>query len=132
MGFPIKTSDTNWLEKALELFEKRTSISITDDANYNLNTESEVLKLFKRFTLPQTGFVFIGAFYVLAIVCAVLLYHSFSLQYAKIIGITLSIILLIVCAGIPTYYLVKNRAPKIEKTKTGIDIRFSKQILLIE
>lgn len=128
MGFPIKTSDNNWLEKALELFDKRISISITDDANYSLNTNSDVLKVFKRYTLSQTSLMFIGAFYFLAIVCLVLLYYSFSLQYTKYLGIILSIIFLIICIGIPTYYLSKNKRPKIEKTEQGIDIKFSNQV----
>ena len=128
MGFPIKTSDNNWLEKSLELFEKRISISITDDANYGLNLNSDVLKLFKRFTLSQTALMFLGAFYVLAILCMVLLYYSFSLQYTKTLGVILSAIFLIICVGIPTYYLSKNRRPKIEKTEQGIDIKFSNQV----
>jgi hypothetical protein len=128
MRFPIKTSDNNWLEKALELFEKRISISITDDANYNLNISSDVLKVFKRYTLSQTSLMFLGAFYVLAIGCLVLFYYSFSLQYTKYLGVTLSLIFLIICIGIPTYYLSKNRRPKIEKTEQGIDIKFSNQV----
>ena len=128
MGFPIKTSDNNWLEKALELFDKRISISITDDANYNLNISSEVLKVFKRYTLSQRSLMYLGAFYVLAIGCLVMFYYSFSLQYTKYLGVTLSIIFLIICIGIPTYYLSKNRRPKIEKTEQGIDIKFSNQV----
>ncbi len=128
MGFPIKTSDNNWLEKALELSEKRISISITDDANYNLDTSSDVLKLFKKYSLSQTALMFLGAFYVLAIFCMVLLYYSFSLQYTKYLGVTLSAIFLFICLGIPTYYLAKNRHPKIEKTEQGIDIKFSNQV----
>ncbi len=80
MGFPIKTSDDNWLEKALELYDKRVSISITDDANYNLSISSDILKVFKRLTLSQRSLIFLGAFYVLAIGCLVLFYYSFSLQ----------------------------------------------------
>lgn len=127
MGFPIKTSDNNWLEKALELFEKRISISITDDANYNLNISSDVLKMFKRYTLSQTALMSLGAFYVLVIVCLVLLYYSFSLQYVKYLGVIISTVLLFICIGIPTYYLAKNRHPEIEKTEHGIDIKFSNQ-----
>ena len=129
MGFPIKTSDSNWLEKALVLFEKRISISITDDANYNLNMTSDVMKLFKRYTISQNGLMLIGAFYVLALVCLVLLYYSFSLQYTKYLGAILSTILFFICLGIPTYYLAKNRQPIIEKTEQGIDIKFSNQVL---
>ena len=129
MGFPIKTSDNNWLEKSLELFEKRISISITDDANYGLNLNSDVLKLFKRFTLSQAALMFLGAFYVLAIVCMVLLYYSFSLQYTKSLGVILSAIFLIICISIPTYYLAKNRRPKIEKIEQGIEIKFSNNVL---
>ena len=129
MGFPIKTSDKNWLEKALELSEKRISISITDNGNYNLNTNSDVLKLFKKYSLSQSALMFLGAFYVLAIVCMVLLYYSFSLQYTKFLGVMLSAIFLIICIGIPTYYLAKNRHPIIEKTEQGIDIKYSSQLL---
>jgi len=129
MGFPIKTSDNNWLEKSLELFGKRISISITDDANYGLDLNSDVLRLFKRFTLSQTALMFLGAFYVLAILCMVLLYYSFSLQYTKNLGVILSAIFLIICISIPTYYLAKNRQPKIEKIDQGIEIKFSNNVL---
>lgn len=129
MGFPIKTSDNNWLEKALELFEKRISISITDDANYNMNINSDVLKLFKRFTLSQTALMFLSVFYVLAIVCMILLYFSFSLQYTKSLGVVLSSAFMIICTSIPTYYLAKNRRPKIEKTEKGIEIKFHNELM---
>jgi len=128
MGFPLKTSDNNWLEKALELSEKRISISITDDANYNLDTSSDVVKLFKKYSLSQSALICLGAFYVLAIVCVVLLYYSFSMHYAKYLGITLSIISFFICIGIPTYYLSKNRHPIIEKSEQGIDIKFSSNV----
>lgn len=129
MGFPIKTSDVNWLEKSLELFEKRISISITDDANYGLNFNSDVLKLFKRVTLSKTNLLILGAFYLLAVFCAVLLYHSFNLQYTKTLSVILSTIFLIICMGIPTYFLVKNSRPKIEKIEQGIEIKFSNTVL---
>jgi len=132
MGYPIKTSDSNWLGKALELYEKRISISIIDDAEYDLDINSDSMKSFKRFTLPYTAFKFLGVFYLLSIVCMALFYYSLSLQYYKFLGIALSIIFLFICAGIPTFYLVKYRAPKIEKTDIGVDIKFSKQTLQIE
>jgi hypothetical protein len=119
MGFPIKTSDNNWLIKALELSEKRIIISITDDNNYNLDISSDVLKLFIKYSLSQSALMFLGAFYVLAIVCMVMLYYFFSLQYTKFLGLILSTIFLIICIGIPTYYLAKNRHPKIEKRNKG-------------
>jgi len=124
MGFPLKTSDDNWLEKALELFEKRISISIFDDAPYNLNVNSDSMKMFKRYTLSQRALMFLGAFYVLSLVCVVLFYLSLFLQYSKLLEISLSFIGVIVCFGIPSYYLIKNRAPIIEKTDNGIDIKF--------
>jgi hypothetical protein len=128
MSYPIKTSDNNWLEKALELSEKRISISITDDSNYNITVDSDVIKLFKRFTLSQTALLLLGAFYVLGIICMVLLYYSFSLQSTKYLGVTLSIVFLIICLGIPTFYLLRNKHPKIEKTEHGIDIKFSSHV----
>ncbi|MCK9212230.1 MAG: hypothetical protein M0P61_15425 [Ignavibacteriaceae bacterium] len=124
MGFPVKTSDTNWLEKTLELFEKRISISIIDDASYKLHETSDIMKMFNRYTLNQRTLMFIGAFYVLSLVCIVLFYQSLFLQYAKPLGVSLSFIGIIVCFGIPTYFLMKNKAPMIEKTDSGIDIKF--------
>ena len=126
MGYPLKTSDNNWLEKALELYEKRISFSIIDDAGYNFNIHSDVLKIFKRSTLSKKSLLFLIPFYVLAIVCMVLLYYSFSLQYTKYLGVILSALFLVICVSIPTYFLVVNRSPEIEKTVQGIDIKFSK------
>lgn len=127
MSYPLKTSGDNWLEKAIELYEKRISISIIDDAKYNLNANSDVIKIFQRYTLPKNSIFFLIPFYFLSLVCMVLLYYSFSLHYIKYLGIILSTFFLILCAVIPTYYLIKNRAPKIKKTEQGIDIVFSKQ-----
>jgi hypothetical protein len=125
MGFPIKTSDINWLDKASLKFNKRISISIIDDANYNLNIGSDIIKMFSRFTLSIKSIAFLCVFYVLAVVCMIMLYLSFSLQYSRYLGIGLSAIFLIVCIGLPTYYLAKNNSPKIEKTEQGVDIIFS-------
>jgi hypothetical protein len=39
---------------------------------------------------------------------------------------------IIICFGIPTYFLRKNRPPKIIKTELGVDIKFgsmNKEIL---
>jgi|GEM_PF-3080073 len=124
MGFQVKTSDSNWLEKTLELFEKRISISIVDDAFYKLQETSDIMKMFNRYTLNQRALMFIGAFYVLSLVCIVLFYQSLFLQYAKLLGVSLSFVGIIVCFGLPTYYLMKNKAPVIEKTDNGIDIKF--------
>jgi hypothetical protein len=128
MGFPIKTSDNDWLKRTVELFEKRISISITDDAGYNFNINHDVLKLFKRFTLSKTFIMFISVFYLLAIGCFILLLYSFSLQYAKALGVTLAIILLFVCLGIPSYYLVKNKPPKVEQAENCISIKFNNNL----
>lgn len=125
MGYPIKTSDNNWLEKAIELSEKRISLSIIDDNNYNLKLDSEVIKIFKKYSLSQTSLIFLGAFYVLALFCMVLFHFSFSLQYTQTLGVILSAIFIVICTVIPTYYLAKNRHPKIVKTEQGVDIKFN-------
>ena len=124
MSYPIKTSDANWLNKCIELFEKRISISIIEDTNYNLNVNSDVIKSFRRFTLSKKSLSFLLLFYLLAVVCLVLFYYSFSLQSTKTLGIILSIIFFALCSAIPTYYLLKNKAPRIRKTEQGIDIIF--------
>ena len=121
---PLKTSDANWHNKCIELFEKRISISIIDDANYNLNVNSDSIKSFQRFTLSKKFLAFLGLFYLLAILCLVLLYYSFSSQNTTNLAIILSIIFFIICTTIPTYYLIKNKAPEIIKTERGIDIVF--------
>jgi hypothetical protein len=125
MGFPIKTSDADWLSKTIKLSNQRINISITDDAGYNLDVDSDSMKLLKRFTLSQFSLMILGAFCLLAVVSLVMLYYSLSLQFAKNIGITLSIISFFVCSGIPTYFLAKNKAPMVFKTENGIDIKFS-------
>jgi hypothetical protein len=124
MGFPIKTSDTNWLAKALELFEKRTSISITDDANYNLDLNSDSMKLFRKLTLNHRTLMIMSLFYALSLLCAILFYLSLKLKYSQALGVILSAAGVVVCFAIPTYYLRKNRKPKIEKTDKGVDIKF--------
>lgn len=125
MGYPLKTSDNNWLEKAIELSEKRISLSIIDDNNYNLKLDSEVIKIFKKYSLSQTSLIFLGAFYALALFCMVLFHFSFSLQYTQTLGVILSALFIAICTVIPTYYVAKNRYPKIVKTEQGVDIKFN-------
>jgi hypothetical protein len=124
MGYPLKTSDSKWLEKALELFNKRISFSIIDDAHYNLDKNSDIVKIFKGFSLRHIELIFLGSFYTLSVVCAILFYFSISLQYAKSLGLFLAFSGFIICFGLPTYYLRKNRPPHISQTESGIDIIF--------
>lgn len=125
MGYPIKTSDYNWLEKTIELSEKRINLSIIDDNNYNLKLDSEVLKIFKKYSLSQTSLIFLGAFYPLAIFCMVLFHFSLSLHHFQTLGVIISAIFIVIYTVIPTYYLAKNSYPKIIKTEQGVDIKFN-------
>ncbi len=124
MGFPIKTSDPNWLSKAVDVFNQRISISIIDDANFGINENSDSLRMFKRHTLSLRQVILLLTFYLIALTCMVLLYLSFSLHYAKYLGIGLSVLFLIVCITIPTYFFVKNKAPLIFKSNLGVEIKF--------
>jgi hypothetical protein len=135
MGYPIKTSDKVWLTKAHELYNKRISITIIDDADYNLDINSDSIESFKRFSLRYTQIVFLSLFYFLSFICGGLFIVSFSLHYAKPLGLLFSILGIFICFGIPTYLLRKNRPPKIIKTNSGIDIIFNdskKEILDID
>ena len=125
MGYPLKTSDDNWLQQALELVNKRISISIVDDANYNLNINSDSIKIFNKYSLSYKELTFLGLFYALSLLCIFLLYLSTFLQYTKNLGLVLSFLGFIVCFSIPTYYLRKNRPPRITPIESGVDIIFS-------
>jgi hypothetical protein len=125
MGYPLKTSDDKWLKQALELVNKRISISIIDDAHYNLNINSDCIRIFNKYSLSYKELTFLGLFYALSLLCAILLYLSTFLQYTKNLGLVLSFLGFIVCFSIPTYYLRKNRSPHISPTESGVDIIFS-------
>ncbi len=127
MGYPVKTSSDNWLNKAIELYYRRVSISIIDDDNYGVKDSKDIRKIFSTSTMQQTELLIMYGFYVLAIVCVVLLVMSFSLaySYAKVLGIVLSSVGIIVCLFIPRYYLKKNKAAKIILREDGIDVKFN-------
>ena len=125
MGYPLKTSNAEWLSKAIELYSKRISMSIVDDAFYNLNPDSDCLKGFKRYTMTVSNFFSVCLFYLLCGICFILLLVSLFIPHAKLFEITLSFAGLIICYSIPTYQLAKNRPPKIRKTDSGVEIDFS-------
>ncbi len=125
MGFPIKTSEATWLARAQELYKKRISITIIDDADYKLDINSDSIKSFKRYSLRYSEIIFLSLFYCLSLICVGLFIASLSLRYAKPIGLIFSIIGMLICFGIPTFYLRKNRPPKIIKTDSVIEISFS-------
>jgi hypothetical protein len=126
MEYPVKTSDNKWLEKVIELINQRISTHIIDDAFYDLNKNSECIKMFKRFSLKPNTLIFLLSYYVLSVICTFFFYLSFSLPYARTLSLLLSFLGIMVCIGIPTYYLRKNRPPDIIQTESGIDIVFSR------
>lgn len=124
MATIIKTSDEKWQTKATNLYYKRTSFSIIDDSKYGLNYVSDKLGLYKKTTLKGSQLLFVFVIYLLAVVCGVLIFLSFSLGDDKFFGIILSSIGLIVFAFVPTYYLIKNKAPKVDEIDNGYEVNF--------
>jgi amino acid permease len=80
--------------------------------------------LYKKTTLKGSQLLFVFVIYFLAVVCGVLIFLSFSLGDDKFFGIILSSIGLIVFAFVPTYYLIKNKAPKVDEIDNGYEVNF--------
>ena len=124
MSYQIKTSYDNWLNKVIELHLDRISMKIVDDGEYGVKNSAAIKRILTRSTLKQQELFFLILFYLLAIVCGVLFIFSLSLAKARLIGEILAILSICVCIAIPTYYLWKNRPPKIKHTEEGIDVNF--------
>lgn len=122
MGFPVNTSAENWQQKVTELYKSRTSISIIDDSGYGRTGIMQAVSRLKTLNSNEKSFVIL--FYFLAIICGISLWLSAHTTPSKPIVITLSAAGVILFSAIPTYQLAKNRAPIIENTEEGIDIRF--------
>lgn len=125
MGFPIKTSDNNWLEKSLELFMNRTSMSIIDDSGYGLNENSEFIKLFKKLTLNSLTFLAFGGFLGIGVITLIGILFLLLSGYSIIDkSIYLYFFAAILCLFIPIYFIRKNRTPKIVIRNNEVGIIF--------
>ena len=125
MEYPIRTSDSKWLEKALELFMNRTSMSIIDDSGYGISANSEFIKLFKKITLNSALFLPFGGFLGLGVITIIgilfLLLSGTSINDKSIYFYFFAAIL---CLFIPIYFIRKNRSPKIVIRHNEVDIIF--------
>ncbi len=120
----IKTSDSNWLIKVSTLYYSRSNFNVLDDSKLGLEYISDKVGLYKKTTLKTSQLLFVAVIYLLALCCGFLIFVSFSLGEDKLLGIILSLIGLIVFAFVPTYYLLKNKAPIVEQNEDGFKIRF--------
>jgi len=128
MGYPIKTSNDQWLVKARELYYKRVNINIEDDTNFFTKENLHLLKEFHRVTLPFKTLYFLSAFYLLAIICIVLGYMSATISSSPTSGIIISSIGTIVCLLIPTIVILRNKSPQILSTESGYKIIFNRKV----
>ncbi len=128
MGYPIKTSNDQWLVKARELYYKRVNINIEDDANFFTAENSNILKEFRGVTLPFKTLYFLSVFYALALICIVLGYLSATLSSSPTSGLVISSIGTIVCLFIPTIVILKNKSPQIISTESGYKIIFNRKV----
>ncbi|MBI9070135.1 MAG: hypothetical protein JEY94_00965 [Melioribacteraceae bacterium] len=124
MGYPIKTSQDDWLNKAIELFYNRVSFDLIDDGNFDLNLDSEILKVFAKTTLKESQIIWRSIFYVFALVCAYLFVISFSVIYGREIAQILSALGVVACIAIPSLMLKRNKSPKIIEEDGLIKITF--------
>ena len=124
MGYPIKTSNDDWLNKAIQLYHNRVSIDLIDDANYGLTLDSEIIEVFSKATLKVGQFIWTSIFYVFALVSAYLFVRSFSVTHAKEVSLIFSGVGVILCLLIPSLVFHKNKAPKVFKDGDIIKVTF--------
>lgn len=129
MGYPIKTSNDQWLDKTRELYYQRVSMDIEDDANYFTEENSYLFKEFSKITLPNKTLYILIVFYTLAFISIVLGYLSVSLTNNYMSGLLLSFLGTIVCVFIPTNMIMKNKAPNISATELGYKITFNRKAI---
>lgn len=127
MGYPIKTSNDQWLAKTRELYYQRVNINIIDDTSFFTEDNLNVLDQFRGLTLPNRTLQLTSMFYALALLCVVLGYLSLSLVYSSILGLVFSFIGTVVCLFIPTRTLLKNKSPNISITDSGFEIIFNRK-----
>ena len=129
MGYPIKTSNDQWLVKARELYYQRVNFNLEDDTNFFTEENLKLLNEFRGITLPFKTLYFLSVFYVLAIICIVLGFLTVTLSPNSTSGIVFSIVGTIVCAFIPTKIILKNKSPNISSTDSGYKIIFNHKIM---
>jgi len=124
MGYPIKTSSDDWLSKAIELYYNRVSVDLIDDGNFGLNKDSEILKVFSKYTLSTSQILWTSIFYFLALICGYLFVISFSVKYGKEIALILAALGVVFCIALPTVFLRRHKAPNITEEGEKIKITF--------
>ena len=129
MGYPIKTSNDQWLAKTRELYYQRVSMDIEDDGNYFIEENSYLFKEFRKITLPNRTLIILSSFYVLAFISIILGYLLVSLTNNYMSGLLISIIGTIVCVFVPTNIIMKNKAPNISATELGYKITFNRKAI---
>ena len=127
MGYPINTSNDQWLVKARELYYKRVNINIEDDAEYF--KEKELLNEFRKITIPRKMTHYLIAYYSLAIVCIGLVFLSLSIASNSILGVVLSSLGAILFIFIPTRIIIKNKPPNITIKESTIEIVFNRNAI---
>ena len=129
MGYPIKTSNDQWLAKTRELYYQRVSMDIEDDGNYFIEENSYLFKEFSKITLPNKTMYILIVFYALALISIILGYLSVTLTNNYMSGLLLSFLGAIVCIFIPTKIILKNKAPNISATESGYKITFNRKAI---
>jgi hypothetical protein len=126
MKYSIKTSDSKWLEKAIELFMNRTNMHILDDSGYGISENSEFIKFFHKITLNPTMFLILSGLFSLGFVAIIVIF--ILLLFAAHINdksILLYLIPSTLCVVIPIYFFRKNRPPKITVHQNEVEIIFT-------
>ena len=126
MRYPVRTSNEHWLNKAMELYKSRVSITIVDDAGWGINDSKDIREILSAIALKPKGLLLFEllAFLALSILFAVLLIINVQNHNSIFIDILLLSLGLIICLIIPAYYLWKNKPAKIIANDRGIDIIF--------
>jgi hypothetical protein len=125
MEYPIRTSESNWLEKALELFMKRTSMCIIDDSGYGISSNSEFIKLFKKITLNSHLFLIFGGLLTIGLIGVIaILFILLSNKNINDTSIYAYLFATILCLLIPIYFIRKNQSPKIVIRQNEVEIIF--------
>jgi len=128
MGYPIKTSNDQWLVKARELYYKRVNFNLDDDTNFFTKENLKILNEFRGITLPFKTLYFLSVFYVLSIICIVLGFLSLTLGSGSTSSIVFASAGTIVCFIIPTMVILKNKSPQIIANESGYKIIFNHEI----
>jgi len=124
MRYPVKTSNENWLNKAIELYSSRVSLSLIDDGNFGIKNSKDIKKIFKGLSLKPSLLVAITAYYSIALICTVLLFTFLKHPKTTFLEIGILLLSILICLAIPSYYLWQNKPPKIIIKDDGLEVIF--------